>query len=165
MGALLIATGLAAADEDILGPIGPMPAPSPDGHPTRRAVAVSLAVGFGVLSVYLTRRSRRRRRLAVSPAAEPVRLPGDELLGLPDDEFYAELFRRARQAVGRGSALTPLELSQVAVPLGTDGWPEFCARIAGALYAATGATPEQKADDLRLVRDLVAQPEERGDGA
>jgi hypothetical protein len=155
----------AAAEEDILGPIGPMPAPSPDRHPTRRAVAVSIAVGFGVLSVYLTLRRRRRRHLVAPVAWEPVQPPGDELLDLPDDELYAALFRIARQAVGRSPALTPMELSHVAVCAGRGDWPGFCARVGDVLYARAGAAPEQRAADLRLVQDLFARPAEGGNGA
>jgi hypothetical protein len=165
---VVLAAGLLpalSAAEDILGPIGPLPAPAPERRPARRLMAVSLAVGFGVLSVYLTLRRRRRRRHPVAePAARTPQLDAEALLQLPDDELYAELFRVAREVSGHAATATPLEVSRAGPAAAGGDWAPFCCRVADVLYAGAEAESGQREADLQLVRGLTARKEEPGDG-
>jgi len=159
--------GCAAADTDILGPIGPMEYPS-GGPSLPRLLAVALALGFVAVAAYFLRRRWRRR-------AARGRTPHDapslaSLDSLEAGDFYARLLGAVRGALlhregARVRALTPRELAGLSLTDGegedaagrAESWRALCRRAEKALYASVPVDAERRRADLLFVNDLLAR--------
>jgi len=163
---------------DIEGPMPPLDLPAAvpaKRHPAHRVVAVAVAVGFALLVWHYLRHRRRvvQRRRAQAPA---LAAPAEDVLALPDGEFYARLIGMLRDALDAeaGSpvaAMTPRELA--CLDLGgvvgqaegsAAALRELCARAERAEYARAEIEAGLREADLRFVREFADAVRRRSAG-